>query len=60
MPPPPPPPATDDVAGAHSAATMETPESKKRVRQPRNSACEKCASLKMKCVRNAEGERCER
>jgi hypothetical protein len=39
----------------------ETPEVReKRKRQPRNSACQPCAALKMKCVASPVPGKCER
>ncbi|KAF2214922.1 hypothetical protein CERZMDRAFT_95302 [Cercospora zeae-maydis SCOH1-5] len=48
------PPSPDD------AQSVATPDGQlKRKRQPRNSACQACAALKMKCIATATG-RCER
>ncbi|SMQ46861.1 unnamed protein product [Zymoseptoria tritici ST99CH_3D7] len=47
-----------------TAPALQTPQSEdlKRKRQPRNSACQHCAQLKMKCIQQANGicERCHR
>lgn len=49
------------VAGATTpkASTPDSDLSLKRKRQPRNSACQGCAALKMKCIATANGK-CER
>ena len=47
------------VANANEG-TSPTDESAKRKRQPRNSACQPCAQLKMKCVPSAVAGKCER
>ncbi|KAK5120950.1 hypothetical protein LTR85_005734 [Meristemomyces frigidus] len=45
-------------AHAHDEPSAEAGE--KRKRQPRNSACQPCASLKMKCVASNVSGKCER
>ncbi|CAK1356118.1 uncharacterized protein RHO25_000247 [Cercospora beticola] len=53
------PPSPDDVDAAASQS-IATPDGQlKRKRQPRNSACQACAALKMKCIATPTG-RCER
>lgn len=40
-------------------ATPDNSNTLKRKRQPRNSACQNCAALKMKCISTDQGK-CER
>jgi len=49
-------------AQAYPAHNNDTPTEarEKRKRQPRNSACQACASLKMKCVPAPTADKCER
>ncbi|KAK1074643.1 hypothetical protein LTR12_011940 [Friedmanniomyces endolithicus] len=53
------PPQTPEVSlGAHHEA-QSVDGSEKRKRQPRNSACQACATLKMKCVPGPVVGKCE-
>ncbi|KAK4508598.1 hypothetical protein PRZ48_002337 [Zasmidium cellare] len=54
---------SQSLADATTAAPQSTPDNElKRKRQPRNSACQGCAALKMKCISTPNGkcERCNR
>ena len=56
-----PPPTTPAPPAANASnGASPTDESAKRKRQPRNSACQPCASLKMKCVPSPVPGKCER
>ncbi|KAK0364121.1 hypothetical protein LTR94_012245 [Friedmanniomyces endolithicus] len=54
------PPQTPEVplGALHEAQSLDGSE--KRKRQPRNSACQACATLKMKCVPGPVVGKCER
>ncbi len=54
------PPQTPDVSLVAHNEAQSLDGSEKRKRQPRNSACQACATLKMKCVPGPVVGRCER
>ncbi|OQO04988.1 hypothetical protein B0A48_08006 [Cryoendolithus antarcticus] len=50
----------EDSTARETSAIEATPETAKRKRQPRNSACQSCSGLKMKCCPSTVPGCCER